>query len=178
MQCRRPWFDSWVRKIHWRRDRLLTPDFLGFPCGSTGKESSGNAGDLGSIPGLGWSPGVGKGYPLQNSWVSLVAQLVKNPQAMRETWVLSLDWEDPLEKGTATHSSILAWRIPLDCIVHGFTKSQTWLRDFHFLYFFFFGMVLVTASCTMLWTSIHSSSDILSTRHNPLNLFIISTIQS
>ena len=43
---------------------------------------------------------------------SLVAQLVKNPPAMRETWVQSLGWEDPLEKGKATHSSILAWRIP------------------------------------------------------------------
>ena len=45
-------------------------------------------------------------------WASLVAQLVKNPPAMRETWVRSLDWEDPLEKGKATHSNILAWRIP------------------------------------------------------------------
>ena len=42
-----------------------------------------------------------------------MAQLVKNPPAMRETWVLSLGWEDPLEKGMGTHSSILAWRIPL-----------------------------------------------------------------
>ena len=46
------------------------------------------------------------------SWASLVAQLVKNPPTMRETWVRSLGWEDPLEKGKATHSSILAWRIP------------------------------------------------------------------
>ena len=52
------------------------------------------------------------GYPLQYSWASLVAQLVKNLPAMRETWVQSLGWEDPLEKGKATHSSILAWRIP------------------------------------------------------------------
>ena len=52
------------------------------------------------------------GYPLQYSWVSLVAQLAKNPPAMRETWVQPLSWEDPLEKGKATHSSILAWRIP------------------------------------------------------------------
>ena len=67
---------------------------------------------LGSIPGLGRSPGEGRGYPLQYSWASLVAQLVKNPPAMRETWVPSLGWEDPLEKGEATHSSILACRIP------------------------------------------------------------------
>ena len=51
-------------------------------------------------------------YPLQQSWASLVAQLVKDLPAMRETWVQSLGWEDPLEKGKATHSSILAWRIP------------------------------------------------------------------
>ena len=52
------------------------------------------------------------GYPLQYSWASLVAQLVKNPPAVQENWVQSLAWEDPLEKGKATQSSILAWRIP------------------------------------------------------------------
>ena len=67
LQCKRPQFDSWVRKIHWRRDRLPTPVFLGFPCGSAGKESAHNAGDLGSIPGLGRSPREGKGCPLQCS---------------------------------------------------------------------------------------------------------------
>ena len=64
------------------------------------------------IPGLGRAPGEGIGYPLQYSWVPLVAQMVKNPPAMQETWVQSLGQEDPLEKGTATHSSILAWKIP------------------------------------------------------------------
>ena len=58
------------------------------------------------------SAGKGMGYPLQYSWASLVAQLVKNPPATLETWVQSLGWEDPLEKGKATPSSILAWRIP------------------------------------------------------------------
>ena len=53
-------------------------------------------------------PGEGIGYPLDYSWASLVAQAVKNPPAMRETWVQFLSWEDPLEKGTATHSSIRA----------------------------------------------------------------------
>ena len=66
------------------------------------------------IPVLGRSPGEGIGYPLQYSWASLVAQLVKNPPAMRETWIQSLGWEDPLEEGIATHSSILAWRIRMD----------------------------------------------------------------
>ena len=67
LQCRRPQFNSWVRKIPWRKDKLPTPVLLGFPCSSAGKESSCNVGDLGSIPGLGRSPGEGKGYPLQDS---------------------------------------------------------------------------------------------------------------
>ena len=83
-----------------------------FPNSSAGKESACNAGDPGSIPGLGKSPGEGIGYPLQYSWISLLAQLVKNLPAMQETWVRSLGWEDPLEKGTVTHSNVLAWRIP------------------------------------------------------------------
>ena len=102
LQCRRPWFDSWVRKIPWRRDRLPTLVFLCFP----------------------------------------VAQLVKNPPAMWETWVCSLGWEDPLEKGKATHSSILAWRIPWSVWSMGsqrgrhdwatFTKrfESTWIPNF------------------------------------------------
>ena len=74
------------------------------------------------------------GYPLVYSWVSLVAQLVKNLTAMWETWVLSLGWEDPLEESMATHSSILSWRIPMDrgawwATVHGVAKSQTQLSD-------------------------------------------------
>ena len=64
------------------------------------------------IPGSGRSSGEGIGYPLEYSWASLVAQLVKNPPAIQETWVRSLGWEDPLEKGMATHSSILAWITP------------------------------------------------------------------
>ena len=85
---------------------------LYLPGSSAGKESAGNAGDPSSIPGLGRSAGEGIGYPLQYSWASLVAQLLKSLPAMRETWVHSLGWEDPLEKGKATHSSILAWKIP------------------------------------------------------------------
>ena len=64
------------------------------------------------IPGSERSAGEGIGYPFQYSWASLVAQMVKNPPTMQETWVRSLGWEDLLEKGKATHSSILAWRIP------------------------------------------------------------------
>ena len=84
LQCRRPWFDSWVGKIPWRKDRLPTPVFLGFPCGSAGKKKSTcNLGDLGSIPGLGRSPEEGKGYTLQysgleNSMNSIVHGVAKS----------------------------------------------------------------------------------------------------
>ena len=71
------------------------------------------------IPGSGRSPGEGVGYPPQYSWASLVAQTVKNPPAIRETWFQALGWEGPLEKGKATHSSVLAWRIPWTIQVHG-----------------------------------------------------------
>ena len=67
LQCRRPQFNSWIGKIHWIRDRLPIPVFLGFPGGLAGEESACNLGDLGLIPGLGRSPGEGKGYPLQYS---------------------------------------------------------------------------------------------------------------
>ena len=85
-------------------------------------QSSANARDTGSIPGSGRSTGEGIGYSLQYSWASLVAQLVKDLPAMRETWAGSLGWEDPLEKEKAAHSSIIAWRIlsfrPLKSFTH------------------------------------------------------------
>ena len=95
-----------------------------FPNSSVGKESACNSGDPGSIPRLVKSPGGGRGYPLQYSWASLVAKLVKNPRAMQETSVQPLGWEDPLEEGKATHSSIPAWSIPWTT-VHGVAKNQT-----------------------------------------------------
>ena len=128
-------------KICWRRDRLPTLIFFGFPGGSAGKGFFCNAGDLGLIPELGRSPGEGKGYPLKYSGLensidclvhgvtksetqlgdfhfgiffrtSRMVQMVKHLPTMQESSVRSLGWEDPLEKGKATHSSILAWRIP------------------------------------------------------------------
>ena len=85
---------------------------LVFPDSSVGKESTCNVGDAVSIPGSGRSAGEVIGYPLQYSWASLVAQLVKNLPVIQETWVRSLGWKGSLEKGKAIHSSILAWRIP------------------------------------------------------------------
>ena len=83
-----------------------------FPWWPAGKESACNVEDLGSTPGWGRSAEERISYLLQCFWASLVTQLVKNLPAMWKTWVQSLGWEDLLEKGKATHSSILAWRIP------------------------------------------------------------------
>ena len=105
--------------------------YWGFPSSSVGKESTCNAGDPGLIPGSGRSAGEGIVYPLQYSWASLVAQLVKNPPAMQETWVRSLGWEDPLEKGTSPGEGngyplqYSGLENSMDCIVHEVTKSQT-----------------------------------------------------
>ena len=89
-----------------------------------------SAGDPSSIPGLGRSPGEGISYPLQYSWDSPVAHMVKNPPAMWETWVQPMGWEDPLEKGKATHYSILALDNPMDkgtlqATFHGVAESDT-----------------------------------------------------
>ena len=93
------------KKIYW-----VLHLCLGFPGSSASKEFTWNARDPSLIPGLGRSPGEGIGYSLQYSWASLVGQVVKNPPTMQETWIRPLGWEDTLEKGMATHSSILAWR--------------------------------------------------------------------
>ena len=90
--------------------------------------------DTSSIPQSRRSPGEGIGYPLQDTWASLVAQMVKNLPAMRETCVRSLGWEDPLEEGMATLSSTLDWRISMDrgasrATLLGVPKSQTKLSD-------------------------------------------------
>ena len=85
LQCKRPWFNSWVGKILWRRNRLPTPVFLGFPCGSGGKESAYNTGDLGLIPGLGRSTGEGKGYPCQYSGLENSMDCIVRGVAKRQT---------------------------------------------------------------------------------------------
>ena len=74
------------------------------------------------------------GYPLQYSWTSLVVQMVKTLPAMWETWVRSLNWENPLEESMSTHSSSLAWKIPMDrgawrATVRGVSKNWTRLND-------------------------------------------------
>ena len=105
---------------------------MGFPASSAHKESACNVRDTSSISRLESSPGEGINYPFQYSWASLVIQMAKNLPAMRETWVQSSGWKIPLEEGMATHTSILAWRVPLDrgawwAAAHGVAKSWTQL---------------------------------------------------
>ena len=98
---------------------------MDLPDSSVGKESAHSAGDPGSIPGSGRSTGEGIGYPLQYSWASLVAQLVKNPPAMQETWIRSLDWEDSPREGKGYPLQYSGLQNSMVCIVHGITKSHT-----------------------------------------------------
>ena len=154
MEC--SWDDVWLSKPDIKKPysfyfcylRLLLPscqetqcgllleenwdDLPGNPDSSDGKESTCNAGDPSLTHWLGRSLGEGIGYPLQYPGAFLVTQMIKNLPAMRETWVRSLGWEDPLVEGMATHSSILAWRTPMDKGVwratgHGVTESRPWL---------------------------------------------------
>ena len=97
---------------------------MSFPGSSAGKESACNAEDPCSIPELGRSPGERIGYPIQYSWASLVALLVKNLPAMRKTWVQSLGLEDPLEKGKANLLQYFGLENSMDCIVHGVAESN------------------------------------------------------
>ena len=98
---------------------------MGFPGSSVGKEPTCNAGDPGLIPGSGRFAGEGIGYPLQYSWASLVAQLVKNLLAMLETWIRSLGREDPPGEGKGYPLQYSGLENSMDCIVHGVTKSWT-----------------------------------------------------
>ena len=122
------WNDCLVTFACWHSTFWL----LGFLHSSVGKESTCNAGDPSSIPGLGRSTGEGIGYPLQYSGASLVAYLVKNLPAMQKTWVRSLGLgRSPGErKGYPLQYSGLEYS--MDCIVHGVAKSQTQLSKFHF----------------------------------------------
>ena len=129
---------SWARNTDTKLWHVWN-DRIGFSCPRTSSliaqfdiESACNAGDPGSIPGPGRSPGEGIGYPLQYSWASLVAQLVKNPPAMQETWFLSLGLGRSPGEGKGYPLQYSGLENSMDSIVHGVEKSRTWLSDFHF----------------------------------------------
>ena len=148
---------------------------MGFPDSSVGKESACNAGDPSSIPGSGRYSGEGMDYPLQYSWVSLMAQGLNNLPTMWETWVWLLGWEDPLEKGKATHFSILARRIPWavqsmgsqrvwhNWVTFTFPYWNDWVRiwiwflEHHFLCAAESGLALCTVTARMENHWLHSS---------------------
>ena len=105
---------------------------MGFPDSSLVKNPPAMQETLVQFLGRKDSPGEEIGYPLQYSWASLVVQLVKNLPSMRETWVRSLGWEAPLEKGRATHSNILAWRIPWTVYSMASQRVQPYWAEFCF----------------------------------------------
>ena len=142
-KCRRPQFDSWVRKVCWRRDRLPTPVFLGFPFGSAGKEFSYNAGDLGSIPGLGRSPGEGNGYLLQYSCLENLMDCIVHRVANSWTQLSDFHFHDHGGKGQPSYpwgSSlihpmchpvlplILPWLLDLSSSLQSFSEISYWCR--------------------------------------------------
>ena len=113
---------------------VKSQDLLGFPDSSVGKESACNAGDPGLIPGSGRSAGEGIGYPLQYSWASLEAQLVKNPPAMWETWIWS--WVGKIPWRRERLPTPVFWPGEFHGLVQGVAKNQTRLSDFHFHFLF------------------------------------------
>ena len=134
---------------------LPTPFFC-FPHSSAGKESSWNAGDPGSIPGSERSAREGISYPLQYSWASLVAQLVKNPPAIRETWIWALGWEDPLRRESLP--TLVFWPGEFHGLYSpwGHKESDTteWL---HFLFPFLCSLLLrAVGFLVLLYLAVHS----------------------
>ena len=131
------WLENPMGREDWRatvprvaKNWTLLSNSIDFPGSSAGKESSCHAGDPGLIPGSGRSAEEGIGYPLWYFGASLAAQTGENLPAIQETWVWSLDWDDPLEKAKATHSSILAWGIPWT-EEPGRLQSMGWQRVRH-----------------------------------------------
>ena len=123
----RPQFNSWVGKIRWRRDRLPTPVFMGFPCGSAGEESAHNAGDLGSSPGLGRFPGEGKGYPLQCSGLENPMDCIspRGPKELDTTERLSLYKSSVLTTYYFSKVTIYTWLFTSPySVVGGYTNSR------------------------------------------------------
>ena len=143
MDCRRPQFDSWVGKIHWRRDRLPTQVLLGFPFGSAGKESTCNVRDLGLIHGLGRSLGEGKRYPLQYSGLEISMNCIVHGVAKSWTLLSDFHFHFPAVCSTVgmldhtvalflvfSGTSILFSIVTVQC-----TFSPTlWMEGFPFLY--------------------------------------------
>ena len=143
LECRRPRFDSWVGKIPWRRDRLPTGVFLGFPCGSAGKETTCNAGDLGSIAGLGRTPGEGKGYSLQYSGLENSMDCIAHGVTKSRTRLSNFHF----------HSCIGVWRLCVFIITYGDNKLMgifMYEDIWHNAY---------SQMCDLIWFHLHPNSE-------------------
>ena len=115
-------FNSWVGKIHLRKDSLPTPVLLGFPCGSAGEESACNVEDLGSIPGLGRSPGEGIGHPLQcsgleNSMDSIDHGVTKSRTQLSNFHLMVKEFREDDEDSSSLHKMKTHWDFPGDPVV-------------------------------------------------------------
>ena len=122
LECRIPQFDSWVRKIPWRRDRLPPPVFFGFPCGSANKESACNVGNLGSILGLGKFPGEGKGYPLQYSGLENSMDYAVHGVTKSRTRLSPFHFQYSCPDNSIDRGVLWATG-------HGVTENHTWLSN-------------------------------------------------
>ena len=144
-----------------------------FPGSSVGKESVSNAGDHISIPDSGRFPGDKISYPRQCSWASLVAQMVKNPPAIWETWVWSLGWEDSPGEGKDYSMQYSGLENSMDCMVHGVAKSQTWLSDFHLGIVNFIWYIRKLEICGFNQTHYFPMANVFSHISIPINFFIL-----
>ena len=123
LQCRRPWLDSWIRNVRWRRHWLPSPVFLGFPCGSAGKESTWNADDLGSISGLERSPGEGKGYLLQYSGLENSMDCIAYGVAKSRTQISDFHFASELTKQAQVFFLFGCWLFFFFFSLEGCTSS-------------------------------------------------------
>ena len=184
----RPWFDSWVRKIHWRRDRLPTPVFLGFPCGSAGKESACNVEDLGSTPGLGRSPGEGKDYPLQysgleNAMHCIVHEVAKsrtrlsNFHRVNLTKVKHKGWENGGNQRRCWSFNLSIW-VDSDDVLRG--REEAWegylvlICKMKIMYYFI-GLLQQISLCNQSRTE-PATKKILN-KHSPATLLMIACLR-
>ena len=142
---------------------------MSFPHSSVGKESACNAGDPGLIPGLGRSAGEEIEYPLQYSWASLVAQLVKNPPAMWKTWVRTLSWEDPWGRERLSIPVFCSGEFHELCSSWGHKESAR-LTNFHFDYILLSYEDFICFVLSLPFSSIHPSTILISKLHSVLLL--------
>ena len=143
LQCRRPWLDSWIRNVRWRRHWLPSPVFLGFPCGSAGKESTWNADDLGSLSGLERSPGEGKGYLLQYYGLENSMDCIAYGVAKSRTQISDFHFASELTKQAQVFFFVwllgvffffFPWRLHKQCLTEIVPNHNFYSKSYDFLH--------------------------------------------